>query len=112
MLALAAAGRSAAQDSAQAAPAAILTGPVYDTVSGAVLRLAVVRIVATGATTLTDDNGRFRITTTPGETRLEIRRIGYQPTSVTLTASPGVTEHVLYVRPVALGLAPVVVTGK
>jgi len=111
MLALAATGQAAAQDTAQTAPPAILAGTVYDTVSGGPLRLAVVRVVATGATTLTDDNGRFRITTAPGEIRLEIRRIGYQPTSATVTAGPGVTEHVLYVRPVALGLAPVVVTG-
>ena len=110
-LALAVAGQAAAQDSAQAAPPAIVTGTVYDTVSGWALRLAVVRVVATGATTLTDDNGHFRLTTAPGDVRLEIRRIGYQPTAVTVTAAPGVTEHSLYLRPVALGLAPVVVSA-
>ena len=95
----------------QATPQATLTGTVYDTVSGTSLRLAVVRVVATGATALTDDNGHFRLTTEPGDIKLEIRRIGYQPASVTMTLGPGVTERTLYLRPVAIGLAPVVVSG-
>lgn len=84
---------------------------MYDTVSGSPLRLVVVRVAATGASALTDDNGHFRLTAEPGEIRLEIRRIGYQPTSLALTLAAGVTERALYLRPVAIGLAPVVVSG-
>jgi Family of unknown function (DUF5686)/Carboxypeptidase regulatory-like domain len=104
-------GAAAAQDTARATPHAIVVGTVYDTVSGRPLRLVVVRTPVTGETVLTDDDGHFTLVLPPGEFRLELRRIGYEPASVTVHAGAGVTGEALYLHPVALGLAPVVVTG-
>jgi hypothetical protein len=85
---------------------------VYDTVSGRPLRLAVVRVAGTGVSTLTDDGGRYLISAPAGEVRLEIRRIAYQPASVPVAAHGRVTQRDVYLRPIAIGLAPVVVTGR
>ena len=47
-----------------------------------------------------------------GPVRLEVRRIGYEPASITFEARGQVTRRVIYLHPIAIGLAPVVVTGR
>ena len=53
----------AQQPAAPAPPQIVVAGTVYDTVSSRPLRLAVVRIIESGASTLTDDAGRYRLLT-------------------------------------------------
>ena len=89
-----------------------LSGTVIDTLSGRPLRLAVLRVVQTGVTTLTDDEGRYTVAAPAGEVRLVVRRIGYEPASVTVAATEAATRRVIYLHPIAIGLAPVVVSAK
>ena len=88
-----------------------ILGTVLDTVSGRPLRLAVVRVAQTGATTLTDDAGRYRVSAPPGDVRIIVRRIAYEPGSVTVQTKGAVTWRDIYLRPIAIGLAPVVVSA-
>jgi hypothetical protein len=90
---------------------AVVVGTVYDTVSGARLRLVIVRIVETGASTLTDDAGRYRVTAAPGVLHLVVRQIGYEPASLAVTAPIGVTSQDVYLRPAAVALPTVTVTA-
>jgi Family of unknown function (DUF5686)/Carboxypeptidase regulatory-like domain len=87
-------------------------GAVVDTVSGRPLRLAVVRVVQTGLTTLTDDAGRYTIRVPPGDAQIVVRRIGYEPSSVTVTTTGPIMRRAIYLHPIAIGLAPVVVNGR
>lgn len=112
VLALAAAGPANAQQAADHAPLVSLVGTVLDTVSGRPLRLAVVRVVQTGATTLTDDAGHYSIPAPAGEVQIVVRRIAYEAASVTVQAAGPETRRDIFLRPIAIGLAPVVVTGK
>ena len=111
-LALAAPERAGAQQGAAEVPTVALVGTVFDTISGRPLRLAVVRVAQTGATTLTDDAGHYRVPAPPGEVRIVVRRIAYEPASVTVTATGPVTTRDIYLRPIAIGLAPVVVSAR
>src|SRR5947209_15324157 len=100
-LALAAPGaRAAAQ---QGEETTLVTGVVSDTISGRPLHVAVVRVAETGASTLTDERGRYVIAVSPGPVRLEVRRIGYQPASVTLDAQGALVQRPIYLRPLAIG---------
>jgi hypothetical protein len=110
-LVLAATGRAGAQQGA-AAPAVTISGTVIDTVSGRPLRLAVVRVVETGVTALTDDEGRYVIVVPAGEARIVVRRIAYEPASVTVAATEGQTRQLIYLHPIPIGLAPVVVSAR
>ena len=89
---------------------AVIVGTVYDSLSGARLRLVIVRVLETGASTLTDDAGRYRVTAPPGVLHLTVRQIGYEPASLAVTASPGVTRRDVYLQSVAFALPPVTVT--
>lgn len=99
--------RAGAQQTPQAPLETVVTGSVFDTVSGRPVALAVVRAVETGASSLTDDEGHFRVLAPPGALRLEIRRIGYKPASVSLVAADGGTRQDIYLRPAPVVLAPV-----
>jgi len=109
----------AQQPSAPAAPdTAVILGTVYDTLSGAPLRLVIVRVVESGLSALTDDAGRYRVTGVtggtggaPGVLHLIVRHIGYEPESLSVTAPAGVTRQDVYLRPAAVPLAPVTVTS-
>jgi len=90
----------------------LVTGVVTDTISGRPLHVAVVRVAETGASTLTDESGAYQLVVGLGPVRLEVRRIGYEPASLTLEASGHWIRRHIYLRPLAIGLAPVVVTGK
>ena len=104
----------AQQPSAPAPPdTAVVTGTVYDTLSGAPLRLVIVRVVESGLSVLTDDAGRYRVTReVPGQLHLIVRHIGYEPESLTVTAPAGVTRQDVYLRPAAVPLAAVTVTPE
>ncbi len=103
--------RAAAQQGAVEATT-LVTGVVTDTISGRPLHVAVVRVAETGASTLTDESGAYQLVVGRGSVRLEVRRIGYEPASVTFEASGHWIRRHIYLRPLAIGLAPVVVTGK
>ncbi len=91
---------------------AVVSGTVYDTLSGAPLRLVIVRVVESGLSVLTDDAGRYRVTgEAPGVLHLIVRHIGYEPESLSVTAPAGVTRQDVYLRPAAVPLAPVTVTS-
>jgi hypothetical protein len=111
-LGLAAAGPAGAQQGAAAAPTVTVIGTVRDTVSGRPLRLAVVRVAQTGATTLTDDAGGYRVSAPSGDLQIVVRRIAYEPAAVTVTATRALTRRDIYLRPIAIGLAPVVVSAR
>lgn len=109
------AGLLASRLAAQAAPArqrtATITGTLTDSVTGAPIRIAVVRDVEAEVSTLTDDAGRFRMDVPVGTRHLQIRRIGYSPASVTVTVpNEGVTVDVA-LHPVPFRLAAVVVSS-
>ena len=104
--------RAGAQQPPAPAPTTLIAGAVVDTISGKPLRLAVIRLATTGASTLSDDGGQYKIVVPSGPVRLEIRRIGYEPASLSFEARGQVMRRVIYVRPIAIGLAPVVVTGR
>jgi Family of unknown function (DUF5686) len=61
---------------------------------------------------LTDDEGRYRIAVPPGDAQIVVRRIGYEPASVTVTTTGSITRRAIYLRPIAIGLAPVVVSAR
>jgi len=113
LLALTVPGRAAVgQQGGAPGATTLVTGVVSDTISGRPLHVAVVRVAETGASTLTDERGRYVIAVSPGPVRLEVRRIGYQPASVTLDAQGALVHRPIYLRPLAIGLAPVTVTGR
>ena len=109
---VAAAGNVAAQQPSGATPpdSAVVVGTVYDTLSGAPLRLVSVRVLETGRSVLTDDGGRYRVSGPPGELHLTVRQIGYGPASLALTAPPGLTRRDVYLHPAPVALPPVTVT--
>ena len=110
LLALAAPGARVAAQQGEATT--LVTGLVTDTLTGRPLRLAVVRVAETGASTLTDESGRYQIVVARGPVRLEVRRIGYEPASVTLQAAGHWMRNHVYLRPLAIGLTPVTVTAR
>ena len=44
--------------------------------------------------------------------QIGVRRIGYEPASVPVTTQGAVTLRDIYLRPIAIGLAPVVVSAR
>src|SRR5882762_3622978 len=106
--------RGAAQQPSASAPpdTAVVVGTVFDTLSGAPLRLVIVRVVESGLSALTDDAGRYRVTAAPGALHLVVRQIGYEPESLAVIAPAGVTRRDVYLRPAAVPLAPVTVTSE
>ena len=90
----------------------MVLGTVYDTLSGAPLRLVIVRVVESGLAALTDDAGRYRVAAAPGALHLVVRQIGYEPESLAVIAPAGVTRQDVHLRPAAVPLAPVTVTSQ
>ncbi|HUL49485.1 MAG TPA: DUF5686 family protein [Gemmatimonadales bacterium] len=113
-------GRAAAQHDSDAvvsptdvpapAPQTVITGIVQDSLSERPLRVAVVRIVETGVSTLTDDGGRYRLTAPTGPVTIEVRRIGYEPLTLPITLRGRFMMLDIALRPVAIGLEAVTVT--
>lgn len=88
---------------ADTTPPVELTGTVRDTISGDPVGLAIIRVAGRTASVVTDDAGRFSLRVDSGVVRLEIRRIGYRPRTVTVTAPD--TALVLYLAPTPVGIA-------
>ena len=90
-------------------PPGTLAGTVRDTISGQPVGLAVIRVASGGPahSVMTDDEGRFQIPADSGPVRLELRRIGYRPRTVVVTAPD--TALVLYIAPVPVGIAGITV---
>jgi hypothetical protein len=70
-----------------------------------------VRVAQTSASTLTDDDGHYSLAISPGEVRLEVRRIGYRPAFVSVLARETSTHCDIYVHRIPAELAPVIVTA-
>ena len=100
-----------AQEAQPVTPATI-EGTVFDAVSRAPIRFAVIQIAGSDSTTVTDRNGRYRLVLTPGEWVLEVRRIGYHVLSESMVIGAGRTERDLYMTPLPIGLQAVVVVGE
>ena len=104
LLLLALAARLAAGDTT---PPAILAGTVRDTISGQPVGLALIRVPGRATSVITDDEGHFQLRVDPGPVRLEVRRIGYRPRSLAVTAPD--TAVILYILPVPVGIAGITV---
>ena len=95
---------------APSATSARVFGAVTDGVTGAPIRIVVIREAGSRVSTLTDDDGRYHLDLTPGEHRLEFRRLGYTPTSIVVTVpTAGLLENVV-LAPIARRLHAVVVS--
>ena len=88
-------------------PPVTLGGTVRDTVSGQPVGLAFIRVAGQGASAITDDAGRFQLRVAPGPVRLEVRRIGYRPRTLAVTAPD--TALVVFIAPVPVGIAGITV---
>jgi len=90
-------------------PSALVFGTVTDSSTGAPVRIVAVRELGSETSTLTDDDGRYRLDLGPGAHRLEFRRLGYRPASIAVTIpTTGLLQDVSLV-PIARQLAAVVV---
>jgi hypothetical protein len=103
--------RAPTQQPTSAGPAAVLEGFVREPASGQPVKFAVVRVTQTGASGLTDEDGHFHLESPPGAWRLEIRRIGYEPTSVTVSVPGGTSRTDISLRPLPVALDAVTVTS-
>lgn len=88
-------------------PPTIVSGVVTDAVSGQPLRLAVVRVAATGVTQLTNDRGRYTLRLAPGPTTLDVRMIGYAPITVTLDVGNAPLTRAIAMTPAPYQLADI-----
>src|SRR5712672_1282640 len=86
---------------------AIAHGVVRDTLSGDRIRRAVVRATPSGRSTLTDDDGRYRLQLAGNDTALDARAIGFRPGMISLTSSRDTTQDLL-LRPIPVELATIV----
>jgi hypothetical protein len=101
-----------AQTSTPRPATAVVSGTVKSRVTSAPVRFAAVRQAGGSASTLSTDAGRFRLELPLGEQRLEIRRIGYRPVSVSLVLPAGGTTVEVMLDPIAVGLERVVVSAQ
>lgn len=81
------------------APAQVVEGRILDATDGTPVPQAVVRLVApegeTVVSTLSDGDGRFRLAAPqPGNWRLEVQRIGYEPAHREVTLEEGETQEI------------------
>ena len=88
-----------------------LAGSVHDTVSGAAVRLATVRVTGTTISVLTDDAGHFRIVVPLGQVALEVRQIGFLPARRSVVVTAGLDSLTFYLQRVAVQLTPITVTA-
>lgn len=97
-----------------AAQSPMISGVVRDSASGAGVSGAEVRVAGTPQRLRTETDGSFRIFvgSTPG--RLEVRRLGFRPTTVTVREAPRASDDVLQVTlaAVPLTIAPMVVQAE
>ena len=90
---------------------AIVTGVVRNGATSAPVRLAVVRQAGGIASTLSNDLGHYRIELPLGAQRLEVRRIGFRPTSISVVVPAAGIAADVALEPIAVGLERVLVTA-
>ncbi len=88
---------------------AVVDGVVVDSVSRTPVRLAAVRLDGRSEMVLTDDAGRFHLTGSPGALQVDVRRIGFRPASLRVTAVLGITKASIALAPTPVGLPTVAV---
>lgn len=91
-------------------PQVTVSGIVYDTLSGKPIPFAIVRVAQTDSSTLTDRRGHYRLRLPVGEWQLEFRQIGYAVAIETVAVSGETSELDVYMRPLPVTLASVVIT--
>ena len=101
-----------AQAPAPPPPTAVVTGTVRNGVTSAPIRIAVARLAGGGASTLTDDAGRFHIELPLGEQRLEFRRIGFRPAAATVVVLASGAVADVKMEPLPVGLDRVLITAR
>jgi iron complex outermembrane recepter protein len=91
----------------------IITGVVRDAATGEAVVAAQVRLREMRRSATSDGQGRFRFTDVrPGRYTVAVERLGYAPAERLVTVvSEGIAQVTLELRPTALELAGVVVTG-
>ncbi|MBC7673084.1 MAG: carboxypeptidase regulatory-like domain-containing protein, partial [Polaromonas sp.] len=90
---------------------AIVTGVVRNGATSAPVRLAVVRQAGGIASTLSNDLGRYRIELPLGAQRLDVRRIGFRPASISVVVPAAGIAADVALDPIAVGLERVLVTA-
>lgn len=87
---------------------------VVESDDGRPLAGAVVRVLETGTTFVSDADGRFVLVSLPPDTvQVEVRRIGYAPTAFVIGLVDEVTVHVrVTLRPLVQELGTIVVDGE
>ncbi len=101
-----------AQDVSPRPNTAVVTGIIRNSATSASVRIAVVRMVGGRTSTLSNDMGRYRLELPLGEQRLEVRRIGYRPATVTVTVLPGGTTIDVALEPIPVELERVLVSAR
>lgn len=91
-------------------PRVTIAGSVRDTMSGAPVRLATVRVVGTTISVLTDDAGHFRMAVPNGRVAVEVRQIGFLPARQSMVVTAGVDSLSFFLQRVAVQLTPITVT--
>ncbi|MCS6965235.1 MAG: TonB-dependent receptor [Candidatus Kapabacteria bacterium] len=90
----------------------ILVGVVQDTV-GVPLPGAVLRVEPSGTATISRSQGRFRLELPPGEYRVEVRLVGYEPQLVPVRVEAGKSQELrIRLRQRAVPLPEVRVLGQ
>jgi hypothetical protein len=101
-----------AQDSLPPSPTAVVSGTVRNGITAAPVRTVVIRLAGGTASTLSDDAGRFHIELPLGKQRLEVRRIGFRPATVTIVVQAGGTSADVKLEPIAVALDRVLITAQ
>jgi hypothetical protein len=101
-----------AQVSSPQSPTAVVSGTVRNGITAAPVRTAVIRLAGGTASTLSDDAGRFHIELPLGKQRLEVRRIGFRPATVTVVVQADGTSTDVKLEPIAVALDRVLITAQ
>ncbi len=92
--------------------AVVIHGTVRDSLTRGPVPFAILRITETDSSTITDQQGRFRLQLEPGVWQLEVRRIGYRMASATLRARTSATPLDVFMHPIPVDLEAITVRSK
>lgn len=96
----------------QAVDRPVIEGTVLDTVSSKPVRFAVVSVSGTNISTLTNRQGQFRLTLSPGEWELQFRKIGFRMASVRVFVEGDSTLSIVFLSPLPIELETITVTAE
>lgn len=102
----------APEAAAQPSDRVVVSGTVVDSLSAGPVRLAAVRVVESGRSQLTTDEGRFRLELAPGRWTLDVRRVGYLPVAVPLVLAADSVQLVVHLVRRPLELEELTVTAE